>query len=47
MPNSPKTTVKGVRIPDDLWDAVKAKAAEDGRTASEVVRDLLTQWVKQ
>lgn len=45
-PNAPKTPIRGVRIPDDLWAAVQAKAAAEGRTASDVVRDLLAAWVQ-
>lgn len=44
-PNQPKTPIRGVRIPDDLWAAVQAKAASEGRSASDVVRDLLTEYV--
>lgn len=39
------TPIRGVRIPDDQWAAVQAKAASEGRTASDVVRDLLTEYV--
>ena len=46
-PNQPKTTIRGVRIPDALWHAVQAKAAAEGQTASDVVRDLLTEWVER
>jgi hypothetical protein len=39
------TTSRNVRIGDDLWAAVLAKAESEGRTASEVVRELLSRWV--
>lgn len=45
-PNRPATKIRGIRIPDDLWEAVQEKAAEQGRTASDVVRDLLAAWVQ-
>lgn len=45
-PNQPATKIRGIRIPDDLWEAVQKQAAEQGTTASDVVRDLLTAWVR-
>jgi len=45
-PNQPATKIRGVRIPDELWEAVQAKAAAEGTTASDVVRDLLARWVQ-
>lgn len=44
-PNAPKTPIRGVRVPDDLWQAAQAKAAAEGRTVSEVVREMLEQYV--
>jgi len=44
-PNQPKTPIRGVRVPDDLWEAVQAKAAAQGRAVSDVIRELLTQWL--
>jgi predicted DNA binding CopG/RHH family protein len=39
------TTLRNVRINDELWEAVQAKAEAEGRNASEVVRELLSKWV--
>lgn len=39
------TTLRNIRIPDDLWDAVLRKADDEGRNASEVVREYLNAWV--
>ena len=39
------TTLRNIRIPDELWDAVLLKAEAEGRNASEVVRSYLTKWV--
>jgi hypothetical protein len=39
------TTLRNIRIPDELWDAVLRKAELEGRNASEVVREYLTKWV--
>ena len=39
------TTPRAIRIPDDLWDAMHARAREDGSTVSEVVRELMRLWL--
>lgn len=39
------TPTRPVRIPDELWDAAKAKAAEHGEPLSVAIRDLLTDYV--
>jgi predicted HicB family RNase H-like nuclease len=39
------TTLRNVRIPDELWDAALRKAGEEGRSVSEVVREHLERWV--
>lgn len=41
------TPLRPTRIPDELWNAVRAKAAAEGTTASEVIRRLLTEWLKE
>jgi predicted DNA binding CopG/RHH family protein len=33
-----------VRIPDDEWEAAKAKAAAEGETLSEVIRRALRRY---
>lgn len=43
MPDTPRA----IRIPDDLWQAALAKAAERGDTVSEVVRKALERYVKR
>lgn len=40
------TKVRGVRIPDDLWNAALEKAEREGTTVSEALRAFLTRWVK-
>lgn len=47
VPNQPKTPIRGFRIPDDLWNAVKRKAADENTTVTEVVIRLLTRWVNE
>ena len=44
-PNQPRTPIRGVRIADDLWIAVQQLAKAEGRTASDLVRGLLEQYV--
>jgi hypothetical protein len=39
------TTLRNIRIPDELWDAVLRKADDEGRNASEVIREYLARWV--
>jgi len=42
-----KTPVRTFRIPDEVWIAAKAKADREGRTMTDVVLELLTDWVGQ
>lgn len=39
------TTLRNIRIDDELWGTVMEKAGLEGRNASEVVRELLVAWV--
>lgn len=39
------TTLRNIRIDDELWSAAKAKAQSEGRDVSTVVRELLGRWV--
>jgi metal-responsive CopG/Arc/MetJ family transcriptional regulator len=48
MPNQPATTIRGIRIPDDLWEEAKAIAHDEGfASASEMVRDCLERRVAE
>lgn len=42
----PGTTLRNVRIDDDLWDAALAKADAEGTTVSEWIREALTNWTQ-
>jgi predicted transcriptional regulator len=42
---SPKTPHRTVRIEDDLWHAAQEKAAAEGRTVTEIVREALALYV--
>lgn len=41
------TTLRNIRIGDELWLAAQVKAAEEGRDVSSVVRELLGAWVAE
>lgn len=45
MPNQPKTPHKSFRIPPALYAAAQAKAARQGRTLTDVVKELLKGYV--
>lgn len=46
VPNKPATPKHGVRVPDDLWQAVKAKAKERGETITDVVVRALKRYLR-
>ena len=39
------TTLRAVRVPDELWDAARTRAQEEGRPLSEVIREALAEYV--
>lgn len=41
------TKKRPIRMPDELWDAVQAKAEAEGTNASEVIRRLLSEWLNE
>ena len=43
MPNAPKTPTRTIRVSTELWDKVKAKAAEDKRTVTDVIIEALKE----
>lgn len=47
MPNRPKTPHRTIRVPDDLWDEAKTKAAEREETVTEVILRALRRYVKR
>lgn len=48
MPNQPATKIRGVRVPDELWEASKVVAEAEGfRGVSEMVRDCLERRVAE
>lgn len=45
MPNAPKTPTRTVRVADDLWNAVKEKAKDEGKTITDVIIAALKEFV--
>ena len=45
MPNQPKPPQRTIRLGDELWAAARTKAASEGRTISDVVREALEIYV--
>lgn len=39
------TTLRNVRVSDELWSAAQQQADADGLSVSEVIRSLLEAWV--
>ncbi|MDH6282833.1 ribbon-helix-helix protein, CopG family [Prescottella agglutinans] len=39
------TTLRNIRISDELWEAAKLRAEAEGRTVSDVVREALTAYI--
>lgn len=47
MPNSPKTPTRTIRVSDELWNAVKEKAALDNRTVTDVIIEALKEYTSE
>ena len=45
MPNAPKTPTRTIRVSNDLWTAVKDKAAIEERTVTDVIIQALKAYV--
>ncbi|WP_158566811.1 hypothetical protein [Actinomadura craniellae] len=43
-PATGETKIRGVRVPDAVWEEAKRKAAEEGKTVSDVVNELLRKY---
>lgn len=41
------TTLRNVRVPDEIWDAAKEQAEENGETVSDVVRRALVEYIEK
>jgi hypothetical protein len=44
-PATGKTPKRSIRVPDDKWEAVKAKALAEGKTASDVINECLDAYL--
>jgi predicted transcriptional regulator len=40
------TTVRAVRVPDELWDAARARARAEDRTLSDIIREALAAYAE-
>lgn len=49
MPNQPRPSNRHrmVRVEDELWQAARAKAADEGTTVSVVIRDALRAFLDE
>jgi len=47
VPNSPKTPTRTIRVSDELWAAVKEKAALDNRTVTDVIIEALKEYTSE
>lgn len=47
MPNAPRANNRHrmVRVEDELWEAAKARAVDEGTTVSAVIREALRTYV--
>lgn len=45
MPNQPKTPLRSIRIPEETWEAAKAKALREETTVSAVILAGLRSYI--
>lgn len=45
VPNQPKTPLRSIRIPDDLWQSARDVAAARGDSLGDVIRQALTRYI--
>ncbi|MBN0040193.1 hypothetical protein JN535_08440 [Cellulosimicrobium cellulans] len=41
------TTLRNVRVADEVWEAAKERAAENDETVSEVIRRALVEYIQK
>lgn len=41
------TPKRGMRIPDELWDELAAKAGAEGTNATELTKDFYAWWLRR
>lgn len=47
VPNKPRTKIRGVRVPDELWEDAQRIAEIRGESVSDEVRASLERYVKR
>jgi hypothetical protein len=47
VPNKPATPGRSIRVPDELWDALRARADERGETVTAVVLRALRAYLRE
>jgi predicted HicB family RNase H-like nuclease len=47
VPNQPATPKHGVRVPDELWEAAKKAASDQGETVTDVIVRALKRYVRE
>lgn len=47
VPNQPRTPLRTLRVPDDLWREAARIARDRGETLSDVMRDSLVRYVEE
>lgn len=47
VPNMPKTPKRSIRVPDQLWQEAKRKAADRGETLTDVIVRALRRYVRE
>jgi predicted DNA-binding protein len=45
VPNQPRTPNRSIRIPDEIFVPASERAKAEGRTLSDVVRELLSEYI--
>lgn len=46
MPNMPATPNRTIRVPDELWEAARRKASDEGTTVTEVIIKALERFLR-
>lgn len=46
-PATGQTKIRGVRVPDAVWQEAKEKAEAEGKTVSDVVNDCLRRYLRK
>lgn len=46
-PNQPKTPIRSIRVPDEIWDPAKVKVKAEGTNLSELIREFLAEYIDE